>query len=57
MEKKIPKEAKKLMDERFGHDILIALAAVAGDIPNVRAINAYYENRHFISLHMHNPIR
>lgn len=47
MEKKIPAEVKRLMDERFGHDTLIALATVAGDIPNVRTVNAYYENGAF----------
>lgn len=47
MKKKIPEEAKRLMDERFGHDTLIALATAADDIPNVRAVNAYYENGAF----------
>lgn len=47
MKKKIPEEAKKLMDERFGHDTLIALATVVDDIPNVRTVNAYYENGAF----------
>ena len=47
MKKKIPEEAKKIMDERFGHDTLIALATTADDIPHVRAVNAYYENGAF----------
>lgn len=47
MKKKISEEAKRLMDERFGHDTLIALATTADDIPNVRAVNAYYENGAF----------
>lgn len=47
MKKKIPEEAKKIMDERFGHDTLIALATAADDIPHVRAVNAYYENGAF----------
>lgn len=36
-----------LMDERFGHDNLIALATVDGDSPAVRAVNAYYEEGAF----------
>ena len=47
MKKKIPEEAKKIMDERFGHDTLIALATAVDDIPHVRAVNAYYENGAF----------
>lgn len=47
MKKKILEEAKKIMDERFGHDTLIALATAVDDIPHVRAVNAYYENGAF----------
>ena len=36
-----------LMDRRFGHDNLIALATAADGIPNVRAVNSYYENGSF----------
>lgn len=35
MDKKFPQEAKKIMDERFGYDTLIALAALGDNIPNV----------------------
>ena len=35
-------EVQKLLEERFGHDTLIALATVAGDTPCVRAVNALY---------------
>lgn len=36
-----------LMTERFGHDSLIALATTAGTVPQVRTVNAYYENGSF----------
>lgn len=39
-----PPEAKKLMEERFGKDCLIALATVKDNKPYVRAVNSYYEN-------------
>lgn len=42
-----PDEAKKIMDERFGCDTLIALATVGDGRPFVRAVNAYYENGSF----------
>ena len=42
-----PDEARKIMDERFGCDTLIALATVNGVQPSVRAVNAYYENGSF----------
>ena len=31
-----------LLTERFGKDSLIALATVSGDMPHVRAVNAFY---------------
>ena len=37
-----PEEAQNIMNERFGKDVLIALATVDGDLPAVRAVNAYY---------------
>jgi len=37
-------EAREIMDMRFGCDNLIALATVDGNIPSVRAVNAYYED-------------
>lgn len=44
---KLNAESKKLMDERFGHDSIIALATVEGDIPQVRYVNGYYEDGAF----------
>lgn len=38
------------MDERFGHDNLIALATVDGDSPAVRTVNAYYEDGCFYTI-------
>ncbi len=40
-------EAKAVMDGRFGHDTLISLATIEGNIPSVRTVNAYYENGTF----------
>ena len=42
-----PKEAQDIMNERFGHDTLIALATVEGEFPAVRTVNAYYEDGAF----------
>lgn len=47
MKGKIPQEAKEIMRERFGHDTLISVATVDGDIPYVRTVNAYYEDGSF----------
>lgn len=47
MSDKFPKEAQKIMEERFGHDTLIALATTDGLTPAVRAVNAYYEDGAF----------
>lgn len=44
---KLNAEIAALMDERFGHDNLIALATVDGDSPAVRTVNAYYEDGAF----------
>lgn len=41
---KITSEIAAIMNERFGHDTLIALATVDGDSPAVRTVNAYYED-------------
>lgn len=41
---KLDGDIAKLMNERFGHDNLIALATVDGDSPAVRTVNAYYED-------------
>ena len=44
---KLNQTTAELMTRRFGHDNLIALATTAGEIPQVRAVNAYYENGSF----------
>ena len=47
MKNLFPPEARAIMDERFGHDTLIALATVDGVTPYVRTVNAYYEDASF----------
>ena len=44
MSEKFPPKSRQIMNERFGRDTLIALATVDCNIPNVRTVNAYYEN-------------
>ena len=44
MSGKFPQEAKKIMNERFGHDTLLSLATTDQNIPYVRTVNAYYED-------------
>lgn len=43
----ICQEAEKVMIERFGKDLVIALATVENEVPYVRYVNAYYENGAF----------
>lgn len=40
-------ETIEIMNERFGHDCLIALATCDNNIPSVRTVNSYYENGAF----------
>lgn len=40
-------EAKRMMNERFGRDRLIALATAVDGMPYAREVNAYYENGAF----------
>lgn len=40
----IIREARHIMTERFGKDKVISLATVSRNIPNVRNVNAYYED-------------
>lgn len=47
---KMTAEIAALMNERFGHDNLIALATVDGDSPAVRTVNAYYEDGCFYTI-------
>ena len=44
---KLTKEAAAIMTERFGKDNIISLATISDDIPYVRNVNAYYEDRAF----------
>ena len=41
---KLTEVAKRIMDERFGHDNVIALATTKNEKPYVRYVNGYYEN-------------
>ena len=47
---KLTKETEEIMIERFGGDSLIALATTVDNIPYVRNVNSYYENRAFYVL-------
>ncbi len=40
----LTQEVQALMDKRFGHDNLVALATTQSTTPWVRAVNTYYEN-------------
>lgn len=44
---KLTLETKKMMDERFGQDSIIAVATVKDGEPYVRNVNGYYENGAF----------
>ncbi len=44
---KLNAETKKIMQERFGKDNVIALATVDDGMPGVRYVNAYYEDGAF----------
>ena len=44
---KLTSESKKIMNERFGKDNIIALATVDADVPYVRNVNAFYEDGAF----------
>lgn len=43
-------KTEKIMAERFGKDNVIALATTTDNIPYVRSVNAYYENRAFYTI-------
>ena len=47
---KLTPEISAIMEERFVHDNLIALATVDGDSPAVRTVNAYYEDGCFYAV-------
>lgn len=44
---KLNDESKKLMEERFGTDSIIALATMDQERPHVRYVNAHYEDGAF----------
>lgn len=44
---KLSEKTEQIMDDRFGKDNIIALATSEDNIPYVRNVNAYYENRAF----------
>ena len=41
---KLTQESKKIMDERFGRDNVVALATVKDGVPWVRNVNAFYQD-------------
>ena len=47
MSQSLTPEVCAIMEERFGHDTLIALATAENGIPSVRTVNAYYEDGAF----------
>ena len=47
---KLSKEAEKIMMERFGKDSIISLATACDNIPYVRSVNAFYQDRAFYVL-------
>ena len=47
MDKNIPENVRNILNERFGHDTLIALATSFHNTPYVRGVNAYYEDGRF----------
>ena len=44
---KLTKEAREIMEERFGKDNVISLATVEDNVPYVRSVNAWYEDKAF----------
>ena len=44
---KLNEESRKLMEERFGQDTIIALATIENEMPSVRYVNGYYEEGAF----------
>ncbi len=47
---KLTSQTEKIMTERFGGDSIIALATVEDNIPYVRGVDAFYENKAFYVL-------
>lgn len=44
---KLNAESKRIMEERFGKDSIIALATVEDGMPSVRSVDGYYEDGAF----------
>lgn len=44
---KLEQEVEEIMKERFGKDMIIALATTEKGVPYVRSVDAYYENGAF----------
>jgi uncharacterized pyridoxamine 5'-phosphate oxidase family protein len=40
----------KLLDERFGKDVVISLATINGNRPAVRNVNSFYEGGAFYTV-------
>lgn len=47
MSEKLSQKTQEIMNERFHHDALIALATTEGNVPWVRTVNSYYEDGAF----------
>lgn len=47
MNEKLNPTTRKIMEDRFGCDTLIAVATVEDGRPYVRSVNSYYEDRSF----------
>lgn len=50
MTDKFPGPARKIMNDRFHKDSLIALATIDGNIPSVRTVNSFYEDGCFYTV-------
>ena len=50
MKKELPENIKKIMEERFGKDSIIALATIENGTPYVRNVDGYYDDGAFYVL-------
>lgn len=50
MREKLSSKSAEILDMRFGHDTLLSLATMDGNIPCVRIVNSYYENGAFYTV-------
>ncbi|MDE5741548.1 MAG: pyridoxamine 5'-phosphate oxidase family protein [Oscillospiraceae bacterium] len=50
VKKELPENIKKIMEERFGRDSIIALATLENGMPYVRNVDGYYEDGAFYVL-------